>query len=96
MMAHNEKYKQSVEADELFQEDDSIPNVGSKNIIMQQPVDAEEEPFNREIFQKLNPASTTSSLEPADRASINQVDLNSQGGGDMNKSYHVLSDEIKV
>ena len=92
MMAHNEKYKQSVEGDELYQEEmDSIPNVGSKNIIQQQPIDVEEEPFNREVFQKLNPASTTSSLEPVDRASIG-----SQGGGDMNKSYNVASDEIKV
>jgi len=35
MMAHNEKYKQSVEAgDDLYLEEmDSIPNVGSKNVI---------------------------------------------------------------
>jgi len=36
MMAHNEKYKQSVENDDLFQDDSHIPEVISKEVVQKQ------------------------------------------------------------
>ena len=67
MMAHNEKYKQSIEADDLFQES-VIPNVGSNNMIKRVEEEEEEEPISRHNFKMLNPTSTTSSLEPVEPA----------------------------
>lgn len=96
MMAHNEKYKQSVEiGDELYQEDSVMPNVGSKEMVTQGVID---EPFDREAYQKLNPASTTSSLQQVERNQLEQVDVDEQNvmASDMNKSYHVASDDIRV
>lgn len=62
MMAHNEAYKQSIEAaasDELYQ-DTIVPlDAGSKELLQR---NATEEPIDRKAFNQLNPASTTSSI----------------------------------
>lgn len=65
MMAHNEKYKMSVEGDELFNE--SMANANREPFAIDQI--QEEEPTKRELYKVLNPASTTSSLEPIDNES---------------------------
>ena len=65
MMAHNEKYKMSVEGDELFNE--SMANANREPFAIDQI--QEEEPTKRELYKVLNPASTTSSLEPIDNDS---------------------------
>lgn len=63
MMAHNEAYKNSIDIpDELYQES-MMPN-GDGGILQTEAI--EEEPMNREAYQVLNPASTTSSLEQVD------------------------------
>ena len=69
MMAHNEKYKQSVEGDELYNE--SMANANREPFAIDQ---IEEEPVQRELYKVLNPASTTSSLEPIDQDSQNNRD----------------------
>ena len=62
MMAHNEKYKQSIEmTDELYQD-----SMIAENMRIQTTEAIEEEPMDRETYQVLNPASTTSSLERID------------------------------
>ena len=60
MMEYNDKYKQSVYEDDLFQEDSKL--FASKEQVLkestqQQPVEIDS------AFKQLNPASTTSSLE---------------------------------
>ena len=69
MMAHNEKYKQSVEGDELYNE--SMANANREPFAIDQ---IEEEPVQRELYKVLNPASTTSSLEPIEQDSQNNRD----------------------
>ena len=69
MMAHNEKYKQSVEGDELYNE--SMVNANREPFAIDQ---IEEEPVQRDLYKVLNPASTTSSLEPVDQDSQNNRD----------------------
>ena len=69
MMAHNEKYKQSVEGDELYNE--SMANANREPFAIDQ---IEEEPVQRDLYKVLNPASTTSSLEPVDQDSQNNRD----------------------
>ena len=69
MMAHNENYKRSVEGDELYAE--SMVNANREPFAIDQ---IEEEPVQRELYKVLNPASTTSSLEPIDHDSQNNRD----------------------
>ena len=74
MMAHNEKYKQSIEvADELYQ-DSMVPNA------MMHTTEAIEEEVSpiRETYQVLNPASTTSSLERIERDAVINESLQQQ------------------
>ena len=58
MMAHNEKYRQSVDGDELYQ--DSLAVQASKEVILNVPEG--EDQVERLEYKALNPASTTSSL----------------------------------
>ena len=69
MMAHNENYKRSVEGDELYAE--SMVNANREPFAIDQ---IEEEPVQRDLYKVLNPASTTSSLEPIDVDSQNNRD----------------------
>ena len=57
----------------------------------------DEDPVRREAYANLNPASTSSSLQRIDRASIEEpVDMNDPGLEKVNHSHHVASDEIKI
>ena len=69
MMAHNEKYKLSVEGDELYNE--SMVNANREPYMIDQ---IEEESPAREMYKVLNPASTTSSLEPIEQNSQNDLE----------------------
>ena len=62
-MAYNEKYRASVEADDLYQENLLQPL--AQAIVTEEN---EEEETRRENYHKLNPASTTSSLQLIERA----------------------------
>jgi hypothetical protein len=59
MMEYNEKYKQSVDDDDLYQ-DSKLYN--SKELV-QVTIGSQPDEVARKSFGQLNPASTTSSLE---------------------------------
>ena len=72
MMAHNEVYKQSIDVpDELYQDSVTRNNAGAQNLKTEAAFD-DVEPKKREQYQNLNPASTTSSLEQAERDALIQ------------------------
>ncbi len=70
MMEHNEKYRQSVENDDLYQES-HIAKVGSNEMaaMIKTTSQDQEEPIvpDQQLIKDLNPASTTSSLERIER-----------------------------
>lgn len=57
----------------------------------------DEDPVKREAYANLNPASTSSSLQRIDRASIEEpIDMNPPTLDNVDHSHHVASDEIKI
>ena len=75
MMAYNDKYRQSVEGDDLYQ--DSVVSHVPKALA--EEADEEDEDAGREQYKILNPASTTSSLQQVERASIEETMQDTDG-----------------
>ena len=78
-----------------------MPKDGSKEMGSAAGAHEDDDVIQREAYQNLNPASTTSSLQRIDRASHEEP---IEGGANteqpslekMNQSYHIASDEIKI